>query len=748
MNEIKSTLMTYVDNINPNNFKDLTSLMNSSDMRKEINSLLEVVRSSNSIDSHDIMYIEYICRAANMIYTYSDGLDTGLSDYEYDELKERYLQETGNEIPVSEAIISDNSNVITEAYYTQLRGTLNKIYKLTDDDKLKNKSQKSIDDWVKSIENIYRAKTNSSCDFYNEEVLITPKFDGISVVGEFDKLGNLTRAVTRGDLSTGEVQDITSIIKQVIPKGPFDNAPSEYGVKYEAMMYDNALPKYNLEFPRKDGKEYKNTRSAAASIINSLDNNPERIKYLVLVPLKYAYNDVFSAADSVLDSFLMQDSDKSDSLDIRYNDKKNYNDFQFVPNELLFYPHLKCRLKDVDDIRKFSFEHKTVEPGLRCDGSVITLLNPKLQVILGRQNNKNIYEVAFKFTEEYGYTKLKDIHWQVGGFGRVTPVAYFKSIKLKGNTIENAALSYQRFKDLKLAKGDTVKISYDIIPYMMFDESDKNCKRGDDYYNNKFFKIPTKCPECFEPLVESENDGYLQCINLSCPCREKGKILNYIHKIGIEGISDETVNDFYLYGYLKSIKDLYKLKDKKDEISNLSGYGKTKINNILDSIDSHKVLKADQLFGAIGIEGISTKKFNNIMQYINYSDMIDSCLNDEYDVFLSIPGIKDKTVKKLVEGIKTNKKLINFLLDKLTILDVSKNNDIKFKVAFTNIRNKELEDFIISHGGEVQDSVTQDTSFVIVPHIGVSSTKIDKANKYNIPIIPIEKAEDYIRSII
>lgn len=684
-------------------FEKLIYLMNKKEFRGEVETILDL----KDIDSHDLLFIEYLIRGCNLVYNNSDE-DTCLSDSEYDSLREYYIHTTGNELSITEKMIS-SSNKINHKYES-LRGTLTKIYKITDEDVLKNKSQDSIDDWVKKITNTYKILSGSDIDLWEEDIIVSPKFDGISVEIEYDINNNIERALTRGNTATNEAKDITHIIREVLPHGPIKNPEHPYGLKTEAMVSDTDFDMFNKNFPKKDGTLYKNTRSMAASIINSDEADKDKCSYLHLIPLRYSY----------------------------FIDNKEGK--QLFADGMFSFPYLKCKLKDREKIREFSFANKTVYGKYRCDGSVIYLTNEKLQDILGRENNKMRYEVAFKFTEEYGYSKVKNIEFQVGLFGRVSPVVVFEKVKLKGNTVEKAAMDYNRVKTLGLCKDDVVKISYDIIPYVMFDEKDPKCKRS----GKKEIEVPLICPECGARLEESESGGLLYCRNKKCPCIKKGKIINYLTKIGIEGMSYETVDDFYYWGFLLSLKDIYNLYKYKDKLVTLPGYDKKSINNIIDSINSHLNIPESVFLGAIGIEGFGQKRFKVLLDYFDYDTLIDICLDNKWKELTSIPGFQGKSARKLCDGIQENKTIIHELENYITLIKEPKSTSSKFKVVFTKVRDSELEDYIISKGGSVSETLTKDTDMLVVPNNSVSSNKVDKALKYGIDIVPIDDLKKFI----
>lgn len=686
---------------NPKKMNELILLMKSDDVRKEIERFLGM----DEIPYDEIQNGKTLIDCAQSIYNYT-GEETGMSDSEYDIIYEK-LSNAGD-VGITVPVVS--SGKVVHHKYKSLRGTLDKVYALTEEDALENKSRKSLDDWIKTLENKIYEKTGERVSLKDEEIYCFPKFDGVSGIFEYSKNGELQRVLTRGFTETNEAQDITHVFRDWIGKGPFDNAKHEYGIKTEIMMSDEDFNKYNEVY----NTNYKQSRAIVSSIINS-DEVDDRIKYLQVMQLRMSYLD----------------------------DKGNESLQELVPGAFNT-PYLRCRLSDREAMRKFAFEHAYTN-GMRCDGMVIYIINERIQKILGREDNKQKFEVAYKFTEEVGYSKIKDVKFTAGLFGRISPVAVIDPIKLKGNTIENVSLgSMGRFKSLKLSKGDKVKVLYDIIPYIVFDENDPKCKKS----GKEPFEIPWCCPDCGEPLEFSDSGDIMYCVNKKCPCKEKGKILNYFNKMHIDGISYATVDVLYEKGYLESIKDVYKLEKNKKKLCSISGFGERSVDAIIDEINNHREVPASQMLGSLGIEGVSTKTFLKVFEMISFDELLELSLDDKtekaVDVLTIIPGIKSKTARKIIDGIRENEKLISFLENELIILEEKKTNNSKFSVVFTKVRDKDLEDWTTENDGVVKDSLSKDTSILVVPVVGVESSKVSKAKKYGIPIVGIKNYKDYV----
>lgn len=710
MKEFYEKLQKYYDEIeNEDVLKEVVSLFHSQKMNDIFYKLSHVTKDDKDFnDEYYLKLFKIILKLCNYIYN-NTGYDTGISDSEYDELLSYYNSISNDESIITEKV--NNSNTRNHRYKS-LRGTLDKIYKITEEDIIKNKSQKTLDDWVNQTERRYKQITGDNIDLYNEEVIVMPKFDGVSCIFECDEYGNLQHALTRGDTERNIAQDITNIFKNSF-KSLLVTDKYEYGLKTEIMIKNDKLKEYNERY----GKDYKNTRSLVSAILNSDNFSEDDVEYLVVVPLRYSY---------------MKDNGEESE--------------QELAMEVFQYPFERCLLKETEKIHEFAFNHKNVFGQFRCDGCVIQLTNPKLQKILGRENERQKYEVAFKYTEEKAYSKVIDIEFTTGLFGKINPVVIFEPVKMKGNDIQRASLgSYSRFLDLKLAKGDIIKVLYDIIPYATYDDSDCNCTRS----GNPHIKAPVKCEECGEYLEVSNDNTTLQCVNPFCKCRIRGKIINYCIKMGIQSISYATVETLFSKGLLTSIEDLYKIEDKKDEIIKIPGFGINKVNNMISEINDNKEVTTSRLLGSIGIDGISTKKFETLLSYLSIDEVIEFSINDNENIFNSIPGIKSKTSQKIIEGIKNNLDLIRELQKILTIKEEDKKK-YNYKLYFTKTRldgsykDNMLQKLIENTGGLVSDYFNKDIDVLVVPSTNTMSAKVEKAGKYEIPIVLKDDLEKYI----
>lgn len=688
---------------------DLIEKMKSSDIQTLKDSFLKKARDisltgERLLSDEEVRMLLILIRCAQSIYNYT-GEYTGMSDSEYDILQECVEDYADISVDTS-APVAVSKGTVTTHRYKSLRGTLDKIYYLDDDvsdEERVNKTRRSLKDWVQSSERAIYTNTGQRVDLWDEDVYVFPKWDGVSVIFEYEKDGTLKRALTRGFTETNECQDITHVFKGWLT-GPITNAPQEYGEKVEAMMTNDDLDECNAIM----GTNYKQSRSIVSSIMNS-DTVDKRVRYLKLISLRT--------------SMLNDDGTETQ---------------QVLSPKVFDYTFIQCKLHETDKIHEFAINHREVD-GLRCDGAVIYIINPRIQELLGRKDEKQKFEVAFKFTEVSTVSTIKGVDFSLGLFNTINPIARIKKVKLKGNEISNVSLgSMGRFRKLALREGDKVNVHYDIIPYLTLHEDSM-----DENRKGKLIKAPTHCPVCYEELTVTPTYEMV-CANKKCPNRIKGIVLNYMNKMHIDGISYATIDLLYEYGYLKSIIDLYKFEKRRNELENLPRLGRSSVDKMINEINSHKHVPLSQLLGAIGIEGVGPKKFKAVVKKISMDAILGMDYDDLYNELLECPGIKEKTATKIIEGLKSNEKLIDKLVDILDVYEDDVQGESRFSVCFTKIRDEKLEEWIKERGGSIDDTLTKQTSILVVPVSGTQSSKVMRAKKYGIPVVTIDDLQNYV----
>ena len=623
-------------------------------------------------------------------YIYEEtSFDSPITDTEYDILYAIMVANSETE-EFAQPIYHTKNNLAHHKYPT-LRGTLKKVYYLTDDEPRIGKSRESLDEWIASREKMLSERSGVRINLKKEKTYVFPKWDGVSAVLEFGEDGALERALTRGDTSRNEACDITNKLKYI----PVHQHPThwEYGLKVEVVMTEENKDRYNLTY----GTTYKNSRSIVSAILMSDEVDPEKIAFLEFRELRVQD---FSPLEYLADDVLRKD------------------------------PYIVSNIMNREKIRKFANEHRFVK-GVRCDGIVIQFSNPNIQSALGRDNDINNFEVAYKFTEEIARSHIRGVQFQLGLFGTITPVVQFDPRKMKGNLVSSASVgSIGRFIDLDLHKNDEIRVHYDIVPYIT--------KEPGDYVGGEKIPLPKICPVCGEELQYTESEAF--CSNESCPSRKTGMFVNYITKMGIKGISFQRVRRMIDAGILRNLVDLYHLREYQNRICEIKGLGPNVLAQMVLAIDDRKKVTSSRFMGSIGIMGASQNTFDKVFRVYTLDELMKLSESELRSKLLKVSGIGDSMAGAITKSMTDRKELIKALMKELIIIDPPKFNP-KWVVCFHNIRDPELELKIVDElGGKVVRSITNETTYLVIPDAETTEDeKIKTAREKGIPVMGISK---------
>ena len=550
------------------------------------------------------------------------------------------------------------------------------------------------------------------------------KIDGLSVSLLY-KNGKLVRAATRGDGTIGE--DITHNVKTIknVPLSlPVD---IDIEVRGEIYMPISSFNKLNEERIKKGEKEFANPRNAAAGSVRQLDSKISRERNLATFMYHIPEPDKYNL--------------KSQSESLEY-----MKELTFTVN-----PNIVC-VDSIDEVINYIKEWGEKRPSLPydIDGVVIKVNNYTDQRKLGNTAKVPKWAIAYKFPAEEVLTKLKDIEFCIGRTGKITPRADLDPVRLAGSVVRSATLNNQDYiKEKDIMIGDVVSIrkAGDVIPEVV--EVKKERRTGEEIP----FKMIDTCPKCGSTLVKKENEVAYFCTNKNCPARCIEGLIHYSSRdaMNIEGFGDRIVEDFYNEGYLTSISDYYRLKDKKEELMELEGFGEKSINNLLDNIENTKSNSLEKVLFGLGIKHVG-KKTSKILCEV-YKDL-DKLISTSKEELALIPDIGDIIAKSIVDYFSNsdNIKLINELkkngvntkyLEKEK--NINSNFDGKIFVltgTLSSMSRDEGKDIIESLGGKNTSSVSKKTDVVIV---GDSpGSKYDKAMELG---ITIWNEEEFIRNI-
>lgn len=560
-------------------------------------------------------------------------------------------------------------------------------------------------------------------EFPNPSYVCELKIDGLAVSLQYEK-GILKRAATRGNGLVGE--DITHNVKTIGTIPLRLNKPVDIEVRGEIYMPLKAFNELNEKRLKNGEPIFQNPRNAAAGSIRQLDSSV--------------------AKSRKLDAFLYH---------VPETDKKTHYEALMELKELGFIVNPNIRLvKNIDEILDYINEWtaRRGELPYDIDGIVIKVNDIHMQRELGFTAKYPRWVIAYKFPAEDVKTRLTDIVCTVGRTGQITPNAVFDPVKVMGSTIRRATLhngDYINSKNLKIGDNIFVHKAGDVIPEVV-----GPCIE-DRTGNEREFVMPDKCPICGASLVLTESGIDLKCPNDLCPARNIESLIHFCDRkaMNIEGLGERIIEDFYNMKFITSIIDIYNIKDRKEELIELEGFGDKSVNKLLDNIEKSKQNSLEKLLFAIGISGIGeknakilAKKFMNIDNLMNasledltnISDVGPILANSIYNFF------KDADNIKLINDLKNIGMNMNYLGAQIKENEELLNKRIVVTGTLKKYTRDEIQNLIELNGGLWSTSVTKKTYAVIVGEN--PGSKYDKAKELNIPIWTEEDFDKVINS--
>ena len=560
-----------------------------------------------------------------------------------------------------------------------------------------------------SLENTYTIDDVSSWynklveNYGNLDVIVERKLDGCSFAARYVN-GVLVKALSRGDGETGE--DLTQNLRELDDLKNIDSSFTGE-VRGEIIMTKETFKTLNVN------NEYANPRNLTSGTLKLLD--VEKFKSR---PLKaYVY-------------YLEDNEDKTQEEVLEYLSKMGFSVFKYFKAT-----NLNQILSAISDIEKTKAS-EIVE----LDGAVMKVNNRRLWNKIGGTAKVPHWAKAYKYEPEHETTIVKDIVYQVGRTGKITPVAILEPVFISGSTVTNATLNNKDFiESMDVRIGDTVDVrkAAEIIPEIF--NVLKN-KRPKDAVKTVF---PTKCPCCGFTLHKQRGELVdIFCLNTNCSSRIINKLFYFTHTMEIDGFGKTIIEKFYDAGFLKSISDIYKLKNNRDALVNLDRMGETSVDNLLEEIEKSKSQKFYKFIAALGIPKVGEKIAKTITKKYNNIDKLKKVSSGE---LVYIDGIGNEIASGVDDFFRSSEN-IN-MLNQLELLgvnmsdeDVKEEKDTLDGLAFCitgalSIPREKYISLIEGCGGRVVSGVTKKTDYLVTNDANSKSKKSVTAKQLGIPVI-------------
>lgn len=548
------------------------------------------------------------------------------------------------------------------------------------------------------------------------------KFDGLSISLTYEN-GKLSKAVTRGDGTQGDV--VTNNVKTIrsIPIKLKEGAyPAQFEIRGEIFMHKSAFLRLNKE--REDNAEpmYANPRNFASGTIKLQDSA--------------------EVAKRPLDCFLyfLYCDNRTNLFHDHWNSLNHVKDWGFHISE----HSRKCStLTEVFAFIDY-WEVERHNLGYEIDGIVIKVNDYAQQEELGFTAKNPRWAISYKFKAERVETTLNSISYQVGRTGAVTPVANLQPVLLAGTTVKRASLhNANEIARLDLHEHDTVFVEKggEIIPKIIGVNHTKRL------HGSTSFVYPTSCPECGSELIRQDGEAVHYCPNeTGCPPQIVGKMQHFIGRkmMDIEGMGDETVDNFFKKGLLHNIVDIYGLKDHQEDLQQLERFGRKSIENMLNGIEKSKEKPFEKVLFSLGIRHVGETIAKKLALHFKNIDALAQASTEEIEGVQDIGRRIAESVKEYLDNPIHQEQIralrnygLNFEIKEKEIVLTS--NALEGKTflisgVFANHSREELAALIESHGGKMLSSISAKLSYLVAGD-KMGPSKLAKAEKLGIPMI-------------
>lgn len=566
------------------------------------------------------------------------------------------------------------------------------------------------------------------------EYAAEPKLDGAAVSLLYED-GILVRGATRGDGAKGE--DITHNVRtiQSIPlRLQGDRPPKLIEIRGEVFMSLEGFAQLNEEARREGSKTFVNPRNAAAGSLRQLDP-----RLTAKRPLEfYAYG-------------------------IGGRQGVEIPDRHSAVMEML--RELGVRVSPINDVvtgvtgcQAFFEKVRAARDSMpyEIDGVVFKVDRLDYQSDLGFVSRAPRWAVAYKFPAHEEMTVLKDIEFQVGRTGALTPVARLEPVFVSGVTVSNATLHNMdevHRKDVR--PGDTVVIrrAGDVIPEVVSVVLDRRPK------GTKTVKLPAKCPICGSDVVRAEGEAVARCSGgLFCPAQRKEALRHFASRraMDIEGLGTKLIDQLVDGGLTSTPADLYSLDEA--QLADLERMGAKSAKKLVESIAKSRNTTLPRFLYALGIREVGEVTARSLSQHFGDLDPLRKAGIEELQ---SVPDVGPVVAAHVEAFFKQshNEEVIDALAEagirwpqvtkKGTDKGVLASKKFVLTGTLADMTRDEAKKLIEGHGGKVTGSVSAKTDYVICGKD--AGSKLTKAKELGVKVLDedgfIQLLEDATRDL-
>ena len=549
--------------------------------------------------------------------------------------------------------------------------------------------------------------------------VVETKIDGLSSALEY-KDGKLVRGATRGNGLVGE--DVTENLKTIktIPQ----ELPEKINitVRGEVFISKKEFEKMNQEREENEEELFANARNAAAGSLRQLDSNITKKRPLNI----YIFN-VQKIEGKEFNSHFEE---------LEYLEKLGFN-----------VNPVRIPCSNIEEVKKainkIGEDRENLTFGI--DGAVVKVDNLKLRTILGTTSKVPKWAIAYKYPPEQKETILKDIEFQVGRTGVITPLAILEPVRVAGSLISKTTLHNEDFvkeKGLKIGDRVIIQKAGDVIPEIVRAVVEKRDGK------EKEFVMPTHCPVCGAETVREEGESAVRCTGIECPAKLYRNLVHFVSReaMNIDGLGENIIGILLEKKMISNIADIYDLEF--EDLASLKKNGKKFAQNLIDSINISKQNDLYRLITALGIRHVGVKAAKVLAKtYENMDNLANASIEDLSQVD-EVGPIVANSINEFFSQEQT-KDLLKRLKNAGVNMERQKeeNEDDRFAGktfvltgSLEKYSREEASNIIEKFGGKTSSSVSKKTTYLLAGED--AGSKLTKAQSLGVQIISENEFEE------
>jgi DNA ligase (NAD+) len=558
---------------------------------------------------------------------------------------------------------------------------------------------------------------------------VEPKLDGVAVSLTYEK-GRFVRAVTRGngvegDDITANALTIRGLPRELTAAGA--SVPDAIEIRGEIYLTGAEFLRIN-EAREEEGLEpFANPRNLTSGTIKQLDPREVARRKLEIVAYGAGFCDPANAAGLAQWDY--------------HGRLKAWG----LPTVERFWrangiDEVWTAVQELDRLRH-RFAYGT-------DGAVVKLDSFGLQDEAGSTSKAPRWAMAYKFAAERVETRLRAVSIQVGRTGVLTPVAELEPVLLAGSTVSRATLHNRdeiARKDIRVGDLVYVEKAGEVIPAVVGVDLKRRPPKCAPY------AFPDRCPACGTAAVQREGEVALRCPNYECPVQVRRRVQHFASKacVDIDGMGEAMVDTLVEKGWVRTVADLYRLRDRRDDLLSLGKKVEKSTDKLLAAIETSKRAELWRFIHGLGIAHVGAAAAKDLAARFGTLEALAGAREEDFlreGKESVIEGIGETMAGAILEAFRQPRN--RGLVEELRSLGVEpvaparrapggegalSGKTLVLTGTLPTLRREEATAMIEAAGGRVSASVSKKTHFVVAG--GEAGSKLEKARSLGVPVI-------------